>query len=171
MMSFAIANVLLNVVLISSFIVVFFFTYGAKVEGEIVKKQCTEIVNDLMADIVPFLPNDVKTNIASSLSAPEMADLDAKVAADNKALMLKTIKLIVIAFIIGLAIVVAMSVYFKFSIKDLLIHNAVMLVFVGMTEFVFLTFFAKNYTTIDSNYIKYKVLTTIKNYNPDEGQK
>lgn len=162
MIASTIANVVLHVILIASFIVMFFFTYGSKVEGEIVKKQCTAIVDDIMADVGVFLPANVQIP-TSGLTAPDMTELDEKVAVANRELMQRTLRLMSIVFVVGFVIIVSMSIAFKFSLKDLLVHNAITLLFVALTEFVFLTFFAKNYITIDASFIKYKALVSLKN--------
>ena len=163
-----IPTVLLHVILIASFIVIFFFTYGSKIEGDIVKNQCTEIVNDLMGDIHTVIPEEdraaLHNTIEPLLQAPDMTKLDAEVKEANEKLMQKTIKLIMIVFAIGVGFIAALWVVFRFSVKDLVVHSFLSLFFVAITEYVFLTYFAKNYITIDSNYIKYRALNTLANY-------
>lgn len=164
MISYDIANTILGLILISSFVVIFFFTYGSKVEGEIVKKQSINIVNDLMSTPDRVFPSEIKKELAKSLSAPDMTSEDDIVKKSNDILMRKAFSMIGVSFVIGLVLVTIMSFVYKFSLKDLIMHNLIILIFIGLTEFVFLTFFAQNYITIDSSYIKLRTLQSIKTF-------
>lgn len=164
MISYDIANTILGLILISSFVVIFFFTYGSKVEGEIVKKQSINIVNDLMDTADHVLTPEIKKNIVKDIVAPDMTSEDDIVKKSNAILMRKAFSVIGIVFVIGIILVTIMSFVYKFSLKDLIIHNLIILVFIGLTEFVFLTFFAQNYITIDSSYIKLRTLQSVQKY-------
>ena len=48
-----------------------------------------------------------------------------------------------------------------FSFFEILEENIIVLVFVGITEFLFLTYFAQNYITIDANFVKEKMINTL----------
>jgi hypothetical protein len=166
MISHAIANILLHVILISSFLVVFFFTYASRVEREIVENQSKTIVTDIMKEITVFVPSEAMPDIKEgvrTIQSPDMKAQDDQVKAANAALFKKTLTQISVVVIVGMLCVFIMSKVFKFSMSELLVHNLIILVFVAITEFVFLTYFAKNYRTIDSNYIKYTALKAIEN--------
>ncbi len=167
MIMYTIANILLHVILISSFLVIFFFTYASKVEKQIVERQSTALVKDVIQSTTEIFPEiamkEINTQFIENLKAPEMAAVDAEIEASNKALFDKTIKIIVVVFILGIIIVYIMSRVYNFSMSEIIIHNVIILVFVGLTEFLFLTHIAKNYDTIDSNFVKYKILETINN--------
>ena len=160
-----IANILLHVILISSFLVIFFFTYASKVEKQIVQNQSTAVVQDVLDDILVILPDSAVATIGEhvqNITPPDMSDEDNDVKIKNHELYMKTVKQIAALFVIGMIVIYIMSKVYKFSMKDLLVHNLIILFFVAVTEFAFLRYFAKNYSTIDSNYVKYVALKTIE---------
>lgn len=162
-----IAHVLCGMSLVSIFIVVFFFTYAAKIEQQIVEERCTEIVDDLTS-VVAQLPQDYKNMISAEISPylvvpPSLAAEDSIVEAQNKALLKKAAIFVSIFVVITFSIIFIMSRVFGFSFLEILKGNFLVLLFVALTEFVFLTFFAKNYITIDANFVKQKIVQSITN--------
>lgn len=165
MLSHFIANTILHVVLISVFIGIFFFTYASKVEKEIVETRSIAIVQDLMKDYNALAPSSFTgKTISQNINTPDMSKDDAEVEYNNKLLIMKVIKVLSIGFTIGILVVISICIYFKIPLKPLIITNLVSLFFVALTEFSFLTFFAKNYITIDSNYVKKVAIKTLINY-------
>lgn len=173
-----IATIILNVVLISTFIGIFFFTYAAKVEEEIVIDQVNIIVDDFTGDISslvspetlrlskPFILN------ALTLSPEQISKLsvnDAASADHNKKLKIKAAIALGIILIVGLAgVFYIWSKNKDFDLKKLFIANGIILFFVGLTEFAFLTVIAKNYRTADSNFVKKVIVENIKNFSLDK---
>lgn len=163
--SYSVANVLLHVILISSFLVIFFFTYASKIEKQIVKNQSTAVVQNVLDDILIILPDSTLETIGDhiqNISPPDMSEEDNEVTTKNHELYMKTVKQISVLFVVGMIVIYIMSRVYKFSMKDLVLHNLIILFFVALTEFSFLTYFAKNYSTIDANYVKYIALKTIE---------
>ena len=170
MISYRLANILLHVVLVSAFLAIFFFTYASKVEGEIVSKQSVEIVTDIVKDVKIFLPDPVLDDVNNrmqKIELPDMSEEDEKVRTSNDALRTRVIKFIVIALLVT-SIVVWLLTYIygrdskeSFTFTGIIIHNLIVLCFVGLTEYVFLDYFARNYISVDSNYVKYVALKTI----------
>ena len=74
------ANILLHVVLLSSFVAVLFFSYGSKIEQNVVKKQTTSIVDSLTSDIKNIIPPDQLSKltpyIQQYLNVPDMSAQD-----------------------------------------------------------------------------------------------
>jgi hypothetical protein len=166
-----IINVILHVVFISSFIGLFFFTYGAIVEEAIVKKQTQDIIKsftqDMNALMTPEQKSSMKILTNASLQSPDMQQQDAQVEDDNKNLIMLSVKYIGILFLIATAVIVALIYFTEFTFKDLgtlLIKNLIILSFVALTEFSFLTYIVQNYIDIDANYVKYTIMKTLKNY-------
>jgi hypothetical protein len=167
MLSYQIANILLHVIFITSFLVVFFFTYTSKVEGQIVELQSKNIVKDIVGDVKLLLPDDiieeVNTDLLPYVNAPDMKEEDEKVKEVNNALFSVVLKFIIATFAIGMLVVFIISRYSKesFGFGEIMMHNIIILFFVALTEYVFLDYFVKNYVTIDSNYIKYVIFKTL----------
>ena len=165
MISKDIANVLCGTSLISVFIVIFFFTYASKIEQKIVEERCTEIVDDLttpLSSIPGEYKNLIREKIAPYLTvSPSMEQEDQKVAEQNRMLLKKSVLIVSVFLISAFLIIFILSRIYRFSFIEILENNLLILIFVGITEFVFLTFFAQNYITIDANFIKEKVVTTV----------
>jgi hypothetical protein len=96
-----------------------------------------------------------------NVKAPNMEKEDAEVREKNSKLKKQAFTAIGIGNAIAIALVAALYFYKKFDIKDLLIHNLIILVFVGLTELSFLLFIGKFYIAVDPNYVKYHMIKTI----------
>lgn len=159
-------TVITNVLFISLFIGLFFFTYAAHIEEQIVKKQM-EFLSETISSSVKVLGPDVSRifkNYVNNLPELDLNEADKTVEKMNT----KTKKNALFANII-FAIFVGVCVYFifknsdkSFSVKDILIKNAIILVFVALTEFVFLTYFGANYISLNPNVIVYNIIKKIK---------
>jgi hypothetical protein len=68
--------------------------------------------------------------------------------------------------IVGMAVVWKMSQMYNFNFIHLLKENLIILCFVALTEFSFLTFFAQNYLSIDPNIIRRRCITIIGDHTP-----
>lgn len=169
MLANVVIKILLNVVLISTFIGIFFFTYETKIEQDIVQIQSQEIIQDLAGDFKKVLPRDVMQNIYDNVSPrlipPNLSDEDDYVKKTNKALIKKATIIMAAFSIVGISLLIVAAIIFKVNMKDIVIHSVATLIFVAIAEFIFLTFMVKHYKTIDANFVKYKVLQTLANYN------
>lgn len=161
-----IAHVILEVILIATFIVIFFFTYVSKVEGEIVKKQMYHIVDNLTGDIDLVVSKDNKAKIAVLMNAiirpPDMSAQDAAVEEQNKKLLKKSAILFGIINVIGIAVIIFLWKKYKIDIKHLLISGLLVILFVAITEFCFVTLITKNYNVVDPNYVKYLIFKNLQ---------
>ena len=86
-------NIIVSVVLISTFIPVFFFTYVSSVEKKIVKKQLGNIVDELMSEVNMFLNDEQRDLMKVMLNNMEMKDLskeDKMVEENNNKLKKKS---------------------------------------------------------------------------------
>jgi hypothetical protein len=171
-----VSNVLLHVVLLATFVSVFFFTWGSRVEKEVVKKQTNAVVDSFSQDIKLFVPADQlaqwKPYLDQFLVPPDMAEQDKEAADKNKALLVKTAKiiglvdgvailLIIILWIVGMK---AAGGKYQFSMTNLLKENAVILLFVAITEFAFVSLVAGNYKSADPNLVKLAIVQSLQNY-------
>ena len=170
MISHQIANILLHVIFVSAFLAFFFFAYASRVENEVVRKQSKEMVDDIVDDVALLLPDEAITEIntiLSTVSPPDMTEEDKKVKETNDALIKKVSIFVSSVLVIGLILVLGISYFYgksskePFTFSSIIIHNVIILAFVALTEFVFLYYFVQNYTSIDSNFVKYTVLKTL----------
>ena len=122
-----IANIILHVTLISTFIGIFFFTYGSYIEENIVKKQVNFLIED-NKEFVLLIPNDIKQKIVDKINniKLDLAEDDRKAAEQNKKLLIKASKILAIGLIVGIAIVWKMSQMYNFNFMHLLKENLIL---------------------------------------------
>jgi len=158
------SSILLNVILISAFICIFYFTVAAWQEGVIAKDQVQDIIDDLTYDI-EALPLSVRQTMLSGVNKiqlPDMSLQDAAVEAKNKKLLYTVIALVITILPITYAIIYFLSKQYEFSMSQLIYDNLWICLGVIITEVLFLFFVATNYKAADPNFVKARILTNIK---------
>lgn len=159
-----IANVILHVILIATFIGIFFFTYASRVEQEIVEAQVNYLVKDFTQTIVavPETNRKMVRTALNTIQPPDMKAQDEMVENYNKELIGKATTVLTTMVVIGALGVFLLYKYYDIDIKTLLIHNAIVLCAVGLVEFSFLNYIARNFISADANRTKRKLIETIK---------
>ena len=162
----------IKVSLIFSFLTIFFFVYVTKIEKEEFKKQMNLIVDNIMNDVVINLPTLINSNdsiskeninilingiidvmeekitIESKGPIQDVAIINAGVK--KKAFHVLSTILLIIIFITLLLIIFGFCIPIKQHIKEALI----VVFFVALTEFSFLTFIASKYISASPNKVK-----------------
>ena len=159
-----IVNLLLFASFAAAFLTIFFFTYVKNIEKEIVINNTKYITDSLIDNYTILLGKDQKEYIAKLLDNIDINDLtneDKKVIDENKKLFNKTIKILIIGLIIVL--IVTFIICSKYNIKytDVVIKNLILMVFIGIVEFIFLKYFIRNYLSANINYVKSELIKTI----------
>jgi len=158
------ASIILHIIIIVTFIMIFFFTYGSYLEGQVIKSQMEYIVDDLVGDIkiiAPDLASSLKQRI-KSIKKPNLEEEDRIVEENNRKLRNKALLVIGSTLIIGLALIYSLSKYYAFNLKDIIIVNTVSLIAVAITYFLFTTFFIASFRSADPNFVKRKLLESLK---------
>lgn len=153
-------NIIFQFILIAIFITIFFFTYVKNVEETIVQKQISDSIVSLKNE--PLLINYDFKNL--NLQTPDLSSEDTSVENSNKTLETEAFKSLLIICGIGLFLIIVATIIFKLNVKQMILISIPGLVVVGITEFIFLNFFAKNYITLDPNMIKKGIVQGIINY-------
>ena len=154
-------NIVINVGLISGFLGIFFFTYAAGVESDIVKINTKIVTDDLMETITPFLNSDVKNKLKTNLTPPDLKLEDEKVQQSNDKLKITAYTNLMIVVDITLTIAFILSVIYKHPFIKILGINLIVLIFVGLTEFIFIHYIPHKYISADTNFVRYNILTTL----------
>ena len=157
-----IINIIMNVGLIAGFLGVFFFTYAAGVEADIVKNNVKVITDDLMELISPALNPIQKQQLRNELQLPDMTHEDEKVSQSNATLTADAYSQLIIIVDIALTIAFILSVIYKHPFMKILGFNLIVLGFVGLTEFTFINFLPRKYISADTNYTRYTILKDLK---------
>jgi hypothetical protein len=176
-----VAIVLLQVMLFFIFISIFFFTYAATTEKYIVQKQINYLIDQTIGPILNFICKNniydcskIQQEITKNLdpNSNEIKSKDSSIDSSNKNIIIKTAKILLITSVIIIGII--LLIYFlsknnkgffkSFKLSEIFVEAFIILIFVGITEFVFLTYFGSRYISIDINKIKIALLQKIKNY-------
>jgi hypothetical protein len=157
-------NVIISVLFISLFIGAFFFTYGVYIEGLIVKKQMKFLSEDI-AGYLNLLGSTVNKGIKDKLLEVPVIDIhdENDEIKESNSKVLKTALNATIAFVILTIIIVNyLNKSVNLNITDVIIKNLIILFFIAITEYLFLTYFAADYISIDPNKVKYNVVENLK---------
>ena len=168
MKSQEIAYIILSFVLTATFISVFFFTYVASVEEDIIKTQISGVINDFVSSTNLFLTPEQKSQvgkiIVENLSVPNMSKSDKEASETNKNLVKKSMVIFGSLIGIGILIIAGLWYFYRFDMMEIFRYSLIILALVVMTEILFVTLVTKNYRLIDQNYLTYLIITNLENY-------
>jgi len=161
-----IANILLHVGFISALIGTFFFTYGAYIEQKVVKRQIADIVTNFTSEIQLIEPNILKqlAPLINNLKVPDSSVQDAQIDASNLFLIKEAAMVLGILLIICLVSAYFISKKYNFEFMDLIKENLIIVFFVFLTEFSFLTFIGQYYRSADPNFVKLQIVNVLQSY-------
>jgi hypothetical protein len=159
--SHMIISILSSVGIVIMFLGVFFFTYASIIEQDIVKINVNIIVEDLLDVISPILDTNTKKNIVSSLTYPNMEDADNYVLTNNNNVTSDAVNKLIIITVIMVGLSIVISYYTKNNYLHIIGLNLIILVFIGLTEYVFLHMIVKKFIAADTNYVKALILKKI----------
>ena len=155
-------NLLLSVSFIAIFIAIFFFTYAAYIEQQIIIEQTKNLVNDFTDNIAILYPDNATIQeFVGSLNIPVSQSADDRAVAKNDSLIRISIKYLSIGASIALALCGLLIITFDLDWTNILIKNLIILCCVAVTEFFFLTFIAAQYISFDPNFVKLVVVNKL----------
>lgn len=166
-------SILLNIIFAASFISIFFFTVGAEIEHKIVEEQVDRVVKDLLSGAKIILPPNTAKQMSddfSKVKLPDLSEADKAVDTSNQKLFNTAITTISIFVATSVIYIIAMSYFKNISLVELLKilgENSIILVFIGLTEYIFLSIIAVHFRSADPNKVKLAVVKSLQNLKPD----
>ena len=155
-----ISKILINVLFITTFITFFFFTYGIYKEQQIVKYQMI-FLSEYIKDV--FDINDELKLIINNFKI--MENDDQRIVDSNNEVLISTCKIIP-SFIIFISIIIYyINNKYNINLKNIIMQNIIILIFIACTEFSVLTFFGSKFINIDPNKIKLYILENLHKNN------
>lgn len=141
----------------SMFVPILFFTYGAYIEKQIVKKQVVRLVDNLTSSA-----KDLGYTIPD-IEIPVNTSLDETVEENNRDLLKTAFLYLSVGFIGGIGLTIALWYYSKkkFNYAHMAYENLGLLLLVAITEIAFFGVVSRNYRSLDSNKIKKYILTEL----------
>jgi hypothetical protein len=153
-----------------------FFFYATLIEGAIVQKQTSNVVQKLFQD-VKSVADDKQTKairdfVATMNVSPDKENDEAVCTANQKSRnMALEIFLPLLAGSAGIMVLFcwwdlkSTGSFSGANLRDLVKRityvNASLFIFIGVSEYVFLTLFARNFITLDPNFVKRTMLEGI----------
>lgn len=162
-----IIRIIILVLFSSVFIVVFYFTYAQTVEKKILEKQFADVTHEIMGDVMQLVPSEFSgqvNQLLSDIKAPTSSD--ESIVKQNNELIGKTKTFLTIFAIVVLFILIFLIKRCDLSsdkLKSILKDDLVLLGFVALTEYLFLTFITSKFICFDINTVKYALINTIQN--------
>lgn len=169
--------IFLQVLIIFIFLTIFFFTYVNDTEKDAFKTQINILVDDLALDmdIKPLVPKENKDIVTILLSGvldfskknsrKSTEKEDANIKKQNNKIMKKAF----IWLFVFIGIMVLIYGALRLSGQCIMFHSHIreallIVVFIALTEFVFLNMITKQYWSIDISDVRQKLGNTIQDY-------
>ena len=116
--------------------------------------------------LLGYNTNELITNYINNIKLPDLSKEDNDINNINNNIIYNVIKINLLFIIVSIGILY--YVYKKsnnsFDLEQIISNNLVILLFIGLTEFLFLTFFGSKFISIDPNQTKLSILKSIKKY-------
>jgi hypothetical protein len=156
-------QIITNILLISLFLAVFYFTYAKNEENAIFSNNIKYLSDDL-AETIKLAGPDVYTIIKQKINTVTLPDLsheDNNTNTKNNNIL----KNAIIANVVFLIVVILLVLFAylrsdkSFNLSTIIIQNLIILFFVGLTEYCLLTYFFSEYISVDPNSVKLAVVS------------
>lgn len=162
------AQIVLSFILIATFISIFFFTYVAKIENEIIESHIDNSVKSLTKELKIFITPEkrkvIKELVIRNINVDEDSEVDREIDRHNQTLFDNTILIFSIIIAVGLALLGLLWWIYRFNIFSTVKYSLIMLVLTGVVYFLFITYITRKYILIDGNYISYVIISALNDY-------
>ena len=175
-------KVLLNVFLISVFISVLFFTYGVYVEKNTITSQMDILAHEF-SDVYKLSGEDnniklkdyIKTKLLSKENIKKIQEEDHHHMKGNEKIINK-VKLYIGIFAGVVIFIILLHAYLehlqlkknsplqKSKLPGILGESFFILIFIAITEVIFISFFGSKYMSLDMNGLKLEIIKNFKEY-------
>lgn len=170
--TFKIANIITHVALIAVLIIVIFFTFGLKVEHQVVEREIKYLIKKILDPMSQVYPDIVKHKdefLAQMVIPPDSPEVIKEIDDNNKELKLQTLKYLVGLILVTLITVLVIAwkftrvsegkvlTYKQFLLK-LVKYNIITLIFVAAVYMGFTYFIGHNFTYIDYHRINSTII-------------
>jgi hypothetical protein len=160
-------KVLVNVLFISLFIVVLFFTYISYIEKKIVIKQMDFLSKDIKNFFSLFGKdiNDIITTKLSEIKLPDLSHEDIKAKENNNKIKIQSF-IILTLFILFISILIYYNYTMygnnSYKLNEIIFENLIILLAVSLTYIVFITYFSARFISINPSIVKLTILKSLR---------
>lgn len=161
-------NILIHVGIMALFLTVFFFTIAQYFEKKIIEDQIDFVIDDFVGNslkpVSETTKNEIKHEINSAFDKQDLSKADENIKKENKKISKKAWIFVTTLLSIIFVIVIIFGFIYKWEryyLKFLFNSSLISLIFVALTETLFMFLIAQNYLSADPNQIKMKIIDTI----------
>lgn len=161
-------NILIHVGVMSLFLTIFFFTIAQYFEKQIVQKQINFVIDDFVGNtlkpISPETKKKIRNQINEAFSKTDFTKQDESVKEQNSKVQKKAWTFVGILIGIIAVIIIIFGFIFRWEgyyLRFLFNSAVISLIFVAITETLFMFLIAQNFLSADPNKIKLSIVNTL----------
>lgn len=166
--SLYIFSIFSQITIIFTFLIIFYFNYVKFIERTTFLSQIDDILDELLYKI----PKPKQSNSIQSFFDTLIKKIKSKNSNANKSINEENEKLSIISMnmvfgLIGVFLLYTVIVTLTgncLPLKSVFIESIIGLVFIALTEYLFLQIIVANYKSADPNYVRWNIANTIQNY-------
>lgn len=157
-------NIILHVLILFTFLSIFFFTYISKVEKKTIKQELDHLIHNQTDKILTNIDNmffgvsdlplvKIDWNVADNIADVMIKDSEKrtdKIEKHNDNLLRISIGIISGLFILLIGTILFFKYYkgYNINLKEILLENLIIFTFIGIIEFGFFMFIALKYVPV-----------------------
>ena len=175
MNSVVLTNIITQLILCTAFIVIFFFNTSKLEEQNSIKLQLDFLIDQIIGNNKSLLSTDEISKISSLLEKIDDNgnNEDTTTKKTNDTIYKHAIEYLIKVVLIGVSIIGMLIVFSKikgsnffrtFNLNECIIYGLIILIVVGITEYIFLTNISSKYIVLDVQKIKAELLKKIFNH-------
>ena len=177
------SEIILSIVLFVIFIVIFYFTYGLYMERKVLDKELTHIIDSLKSTTIFMDPNtkNYLKFLLQNVKIQDNSDEDAAIESHNNKIMEKLYIAIPILFVFGIGMSYFLSTKWAaklfgghcgtFNYRNVLLKNIIVIIMIALIEFIFITYYASEYISIDTQQVISLFLNKLIEYRDVDSKK
>jgi hypothetical protein len=163
-------NILVHVIILFTFLSLFFFMYISKVESDAFKNELGGLVKDRINDIIDKNP-DAVVYLQSPEFKPYLTRFMRRYSTESRATlerdtMIKFLAVFTIFILLGVLFTMVLTVTLecnkKVNLGSILAQNAVIFIFVGIAEYLFFTRVAIKYVPVAPSLMVDTIIDALK---------
>jgi predicted PurR-regulated permease PerM len=161
-------NIIIHVGIMALFLTIFFFTIAQYFEKKIIEDQIDFVIDDFVGNslkpVSEKTKKEIRHEINSAFDKQDLSKADESVKKENTKISTKA--WIFVGTMLGIILVIVLTFGFKYRweryyLKFLFNSALISLIFVAITETLFMFLIAQNYLSADPNQIKMKIIQTL----------
>ena len=163
----SIADVLIHVIILFSFLSIFFFMYISKLESDAFKNELGDMISKQVNSLLDKNP-DIKTTPEMSMIIRrfmEKYNTETRGTLERN-IMLKFLAVFTVLVLLGIVLTIVLTVslecHEKINITSIVLQNVVVFIFIGIVEYMFFTNVAAKYIPVMPSLMSTTILNTLK---------